>query len=122
MKQANLAFLSTNLLMKVPSHPSLCVSSWPYLHLFIFIDADTEIDEDVTTWLSPQIIDSISRVSLVACGQDHTLALVEREYIPIQFTKDGNAEDLYMWLENNSKLRDLDDAAFKAAVESIRSS
>lgn len=83
-------------------------------------DDETEDDEDTTTWLSPQIIDSLSRVSLVACGKNHTLALVEREYIPIQFTKDGNSEYLYMWLENSSKLRDLDDAAFKTAVESIR--
>lgn len=76
--------------------------------------------EDATTWLSPQVVDSLSKVSLLAVGRDHNLVIVERDYIPFQFAKDGQDEELGLWIENNPKFQDLEDDAFKAALELIK--
>ena len=56
---------------------------------------------------------------MVACGKDHTLAIIEESHVPIQFARDGNDEALCYWLENNPKMRDLDNASLKTELGSI---
>lgn len=65
------------------------------------------------------MLESMSRVSMIACGRDHTMALIEESYVPIQFAKDGNVEALCYWLENNPMVCDLDEQALKAELASI---
>jgi alpha-tubulin suppressor-like RCC1 family protein len=81
----------------------------------------TEAGGSGLTWLSPQILESMSQISLIVCGRDYTLALIEESHVPIQFAKDGNDEALCYWLENNPKMRDLDQVALKAELNSITS-
>lgn len=79
-----------------------------------FSGNDTESE-----WISPQVIGTMSNITIIATGREHSLAIVKSSYVPIQFAKDDNDEALYMWLDSNAKLRSLDDDAFKASLQSI---
>lgn len=76
-------------------------------------------EEEATQWLAPQVIESLSKVSMIACGKEHTLALVEKDYVPIQFAKDGDDEAMLFWLENSPLTRNLDNDALKVALGNI---
>lgn len=91
-------------------------------------DSDEEEEEDEENdssdldaeWISPHVVDTMSKVAMIACGREHALALVQGDYVPIQFTKDDNEDALFNWIETNVKLRNMDDAAFKDYLQNIR--
>lgn len=93
-------------------------------------DDEEEEDDDLISvstdnsvaWTPPQIIEGLSKIALIACGRDHTFAIIENDYVPIQFAKDDNEEALLYWMETNSKLTELDDDDFKITLKGIRDS